>query len=119
MTTEREPEVEIYVRADSADVLREVSDERTRHVEVEGWTEAHDDKHDKGELAGAAGVYAVNAAGILAGAAWLRFFNAVWPWSKQWWKPKTRRYDLIRAASLIVAECERIDRCALKGDGKS
>lgn len=33
-----------------------------------------------------------------------------WPWDKSWWKPKGARRDLIRAAALIVAEIERIDR---------
>ena len=31
-------------------------------------------------------------------------------WSKDWWKPKDKRRDLIRAAALIVAEIERLDR---------
>ena len=35
----------------------------------------------------------------------------MWPgWAWSWWKPKNRRHDLIRAAALIVAEIERIDR---------
>jgi hypothetical protein len=33
-----------------------------------------------------------------------------WPWSLHWWKPKSPRRDLIRAAALIVAEIERLDR---------
>jgi len=30
-------------------------------------------------------------------------------WAREWWKPKDRRRDLIRAAALIVAEIERLD----------
>ena len=30
-----------------------------------------------------------------------------WPWALNWWKPKDRRRDLIRAGALIVAELER------------
>jgi hypothetical protein len=33
-----------------------------------------------------------------------------WPWADKDWKPKDRRRDLIRAAALIVAEIERLDR---------
>jgi hypothetical protein len=29
-----------------------------------------------------------------------------------WWKPKDRRRDLVRAAALIIAEIERLDRDA-------
>lgn len=38
-----------------------------------------------------------------------------WPlsWAKSWLKPKDRRRDLIRAAALIIAEIERLDRAAL------
>lgn len=32
-----------------------------------------------------------------------------WPWDSKWWKPKTDREDLVRAAALIIAEIERID----------
>ncbi len=36
-----------------------------------------------------------------------------WPWDASWWKPKDRRSDLVRAAALLVAEIERLDRAAL------
>jgi hypothetical protein len=38
----------------------------------------------------------------------------LWPWSVQWWKPKDRRRDLVRAGALIVAEIERLDRAAAR-----
>jgi hypothetical protein len=34
----------------------------------------------------------------------------MWPWSREWWKPRNSRRDLVRAAALIVAEIERVDR---------
>ena len=37
----------------------------------------------------------------------------LWPWAASWWKPKNRRRDLVRAAALIVAEIERIDRATV------
>lgn len=33
-----------------------------------------------------------------------------WPWSREWWKPKNPRRDLVKAGALIVAEIERLDR---------
>ena len=36
-----------------------------------------------------------------------------WPWHRQWWKPKNARRDLVRAAALIVAEIERLDRATV------
>ena len=86
-------------------VLEEIAAECRRHVEVEGWTAEHDDTHVNGEMARAAACYADPR---------IAFFTVdgyfVWPWDRKWWKPKSRRRDLIRAAALIVAEIERLDR---------
>lgn len=71
--------------------------ERRRQIEVEGWTPEHDDGHRHSELADAAACYATND-------------RTLWPWSAEWWKPTTRRRDLVRAAALILAEIERLDR---------
>jgi hypothetical protein len=79
--------------------ITEIQAERQRQIEVEGWTPEHDDKHDNGELADAATCYACPSTRSL-----------IWPWDEQWWKPTTRRRDLIKAAALIVAEIERLDR---------
>lgn len=38
--------------------------------------------------------------------------TTVWPWDWAWWKPKNPRRDLVRAAALIIAEIERLDRAA-------
>jgi hypothetical protein len=43
---------------------------------------------------------------------------ALWPWGAHWWKPKTGRRDLVRAAALLVAEIERLDRINAPGDGE-
>jgi hypothetical protein len=88
---------------------RDVLAERQRQISVEGWTPEHDDEHDSAEMAQAAACYALNAAEQ-------RFtwpFDTLWPWSKDWWKPKTPRRDLVRAGALILAEIERLDRAAL------
>jgi hypothetical protein len=36
----------------------------------------------------------------------------MWPWARQWWKPTGARRDLVKAAALLLAEIERIDRAA-------
>lgn len=82
--------------------------ERQRQISEEGWTPEHDDEHDKGELAMAA-VYYINETGTVnrnGGKPW------GWPWDASWWKPDTRRRNLVKAGALILAEIERIDRIA-------
>ena len=89
-----------------AGVVGEIAAERERQKSVEGWTEAHDDEHADGELARAAACYARFA----------HYAPALppigWPWELSAWKQKGARRDLVRAAALIVAEIERIDRAA-------
>ena len=91
-----------------ADVLLE----RKRQIEVEGWTLDHDDQHPAGSLARAALCYAFAASRTHYS---IRFVPPrFWPesWHFRWWKPKNPRRDLVRAAALIIAEIERIDRHA-------
>lgn len=97
---------------DISKATRDVIDERARQWDEEGWTPEHDDTHVNGEMAKAAGCYAWAAAQSdeLRGV-----FNQpppTWPveWSGEWWKLKDRRRDLVRAAALIIAEIERLDR---------
>lgn len=91
-------------------VIEEIAAERGRQIEVEGWTPEHDDEHACGEMAYAAACYCI-ATVDRSGP------PACWPWAASWWKPKSRRRDLIRAAALIVAEIERLDRTT-QGDGE-
>lgn len=85
----------------------DVLQERVRQVTIEGWTPAHDDEHARGELARAAACYATASAD--------GYSDIVqWPWDEQWWKPKGRRHNLVRAAALIIAEVERLDRGAAR-----
>lgn len=97
--------------------------ERQRQRDVEGWTPEHDDAHDKGELIAAALSYAANAAvrvrlvGEGLSADKIDELSAkadlprTWPWERSWWKPAggTRRI-LVKAAALLIAEIERLDR---------
>lgn len=91
-------------------ILGELAIERARQISQEGYTAKHDDEHDSGEIAFAAACYAApenlyrmeqfaNGHSIVG----------VWPWDSNP-KRKSRRSDLVRAAALIIAEIERIDR---------
>lgn len=90
-----------------SDAARDVLTERRRQIEAEGWTPEHDDQHANGEMAAAAACYAFSAARSPH-----NILNTVWPWSLSWWKPKDKRRDLVKAAALILAEIERLDRAA-------
>jgi hypothetical protein len=86
---------------------QDVLAERQRQISVEGWTPEHDDEHGSGCMAFAAAAYAAHA---YAGP---RLSTTLWNWtgwSRDWWKPKNPRADLIRAGALILAEIERLDR---------
>jgi hypothetical protein len=92
-------------------VLDDIYEERQRQIDIEGWTPEHDDEHSEGEMAMAAACYAVSdKVGHIDRDP---FLLAFWPWLKKSWKPKDQRRDLIKAAALIVAEIERLDRQAL------
>ncbi|MBB3591696.1 hypothetical protein FHX08_002040 [Rhizobium sp. BK529] len=96
--------------------LLDVAAERRRQVEVEGWTPAHDDRHTDGSMAQAAAAYALKARSDESHANGVRIRPPyLWPdsWHVSWWKPKDRRRDLVRAAALIIAEIERLDRAAV------
>jgi hypothetical protein len=97
-------------RKDEAETLsqaaRDVLNERQRQISAEGWTPKHDDTHGKGEMAAAAACYANP----------IRKYRDprctdVIGWPKGWgYKPKDRRSNLVRAAALLIAEIERLDR---------
>lgn len=93
--------------AELSAAARDVLAERRRQVEQEGWTPAHDDQYDGGELSLAASCYAVAGDGphppqFLA--------PRDWPWDYEWWKPTDDRRNLVKAGALILADIERLDR---------
>jgi hypothetical protein len=98
--------------------LDEIAAERRRQIEVEGWSPEHDDEHlprpgrreRRGPLAEAAECYIAGSTGV---------FDLNWPWDTEYWKPTTYRRDLIKAAALIVAEIERLDRAALRAQSEA
>lgn len=87
---------------------RDVLAERRRQVEAEGWTPEHDDQYQHGEMARAAACYAsINSYPT----------PSMWPWAPEWWKPRDFRSNYVRAAALLLAEIERIDRAAARPAG--
>src|SRR5580693_728278 len=91
-------------RPQLSDAARDVLAERERQVSAEGWTPEHDDEHNDCEMVLAAIVYAESASGYQVTR------SGTWPWHFAWFKPTTPRRDLVKAAALIVAEIERLDR---------
>lgn len=82
------------------DVIRE----RARQINEEGYTVVQDDSYDDNELARAAIAYAVGNIGS-------------WPmtWDFEKFKLTDRRRNLVKAAALLIAEIERIDRAKISG----
>ena len=116
--------------AAACDVLAE----RERQVKAEGWTPEHDDEHDGGELSAAAAAYALHAADHLHPQSQGDGGDDApdcWPWHDSvpgrgegpertvpaWWKPGAPRRSLIKAAALILAEIERLDRAEARKAG--
>lgn len=91
--------------------------ERRRQVQAEGRTLEHDDQLHDGEMARAAACYALPEAERSDHTITGDDAPIFWPWAEAWWKPKSRRRDLVRSAALLLAEIERIDRVTGCHDG--
>ena len=109
--------------------LTELADERARQLTEEGFTPEWDDRHHPtGNLALAAAAYATFSAmgaaarehharslwGFVPG--FIGILGQLWPWPAQWFKPRNRRTELLKAGALIIAELERLDRQAERED---
>ncbi|MBE5528411.1 hypothetical protein A9J41_12950 [Laribacter hongkongensis] len=92
----------------------DVLNERRRQMDVEGWTPEHDDAHENGEIATAAICYVLYSNADTSTKHLM--VPQGWPWDYAWWKPTTPRRDLVKAAALLLAEIERIDRAMLAAD---
>uniref|UniRef100_A4WTA9 Restriction alleviation protein, Lar family n=1 Tax=Cereibacter sphaeroides (strain ATCC 17025 / ATH 2.4.3) TaxID=349102 RepID=A4WTA9_CERS5 len=91
-------------RAHLAEAAADVLAERARQISAEGWTPEHDDGHSRGQMATAAGCYILHQSHLGDE------LEVFWPWEMTWWKPTDRRRDLVKAAALLLAEIERLDR---------
>lgn len=89
--------------------VERIAAERARQVSKEGWTAEYDDAtHRRWQLTRAAICYLREAKGS-------KFHHGAptdWPWSDEWWKPRERMDDLVRAGALIAAEIDRLERLA-------
>ena len=93
----------------------EILAERFRQVSQEGWSPEHDDQHNDGALACAAACYAAKAEDQQKDRPTLDGFPpGFWPWDEAWWNPADPRRNLIKAAALVLAEIERLDRATAK-----
>lgn len=99
----------------AGDGVKLISAERRRQVEGEGWTPAHDDEHDTGELAIAAACYCIADHSIHGGRApggnfYDTTIRTLWPWSSDGFKPSEPIRNLVKAGALIAAEIDRLKR---------
>lgn len=85
-------------------VLMEVATERAKQIS-KGFDASQDDLYTTDELPRAAIVYALKGNGIET-----MLGRKIYPWNKQTFKDDGRRANLIKAAALLVAEIERMDR---------
>lgn len=98
--------------------IKDVINERQRQINQEFYSTENDDEYEQNELLRAAVCYAENV--VRRGWVFDSNFGPdvyqeeevpdLWPWDLDFWKPKNPRRDLVRAAALIIAEIERIDR---------
>jgi hypothetical protein len=92
-----------------------IAEERHRQIDTKGFSAAHDDEHDFGQIAAAAGCYAL--------AGWSNTTSQeLWPWEEpNPWKdqdrwnitPAERINELVKAGALIAAEIDRLQRSML------
>ena len=80
-----------------------ITAERQRQQNDEGWSASHDDQHGFDVLEAAALCYR-DASGADSEC------PTNWPWSLDWWKPKSRQRNLERAGALFVAASEVAER---------
>ena len=88
--------------------------ERARQRRMEGYDDAHDDKHHDFSLTSGAIAYLMDAR--QRGTTGHGFSDAApseWPWDRSDWKPKNLRQSLVVAVALGIAEIERLDRAGI------
>jgi hypothetical protein len=94
------------------DAARDVIGERKRQVTTEGCLPEVDDTYEDGQMALVAGNYALACAYPHERDLGRGQIPPYWPWAPSWWKPTTKRRNLVKAGALILAEIERLDRAS-------
>jgi len=122
----------MILKPEQKSAIQLIADERQRQVEVEGWTEQHDDSHTDFQMSMAAACYVsenvskhlenifkTNQSPLAEFKIYqLKDFKGKpigwtrgWPWDNKWWKPSTDKIrNLVKAGALIAAEIERLQR---------
>jgi hypothetical protein len=91
--------------------IERIAVERARQIEVEGFSDGHDEEHIEGQLSGAGIAYATLARNqIVSGHDLLTATPAqTWRWSHEAWKPSADPVrNLEKAGALIAAEIDRL-----------
>lgn len=84
-----------------------IAEERQRQIDVEGYDDMHDRHHTPQVFCRAAIGYALHEdpSKLVSDAA-----ANLWPWSKEFWKPKDHLRNLVRAGALIAAAIDRLQK---------
>lgn len=98
-----------------------IAAERQRQIDVEGWTQEHDQKHNDFQLSGAAICYAYEAGCTQTYKPRPRIDRLItdlWPFGYNWWRPSSLSSGvikkehsirmLVKAGALIAAEIDRL-----------
>ena len=85
-----------------------ITKERERQICEEGWTEEHDADHHYMEFVKAAISYCIANFDNIDGAD--EHSREWWPWDQQWYKPKTKLRNLVRAGALIAAAIDKLQK---------
>ncbi|WP_339860440.1 hypothetical protein [Thalassospira alkalitolerans] len=94
----------------ASSIAKEIMQERQRQIEDEGYDAHHDSLHEPDVIATGGAFYALPEETT----DWIKAKGVdLWPFDEHP-KRKDRRRDLIRAASMIVAEIEQIDEAERK-----
>lgn len=94
--------------------------ERQRQISAEGYTPEHDDDHKRGELAMAAALYAIPYESHMLSDSEVLPLHMALELSTNWTvKPEPdKRKRRVKAAALLLADIERMDRAAAKEGGQ-
>jgi len=109
--------VDVILQQIEGFAIKDVFNERQRQINQEFYSIENDDEYKENELVRAAACYTNNV--VSRGWTYSSFDPETyqseeapdfWPWDLDFWKPKNPRADLVRAAALLIAEIDRMDR---------
>lgn len=96
----------------TAAAIDDVMHERCSQLSEKGHAPEWDDTYTKGELVNGAIAYCDASVGEVTEEDAADVGLLFWPWPPETFKPRDKRSNLVRAAALIIAEIERLDRTA-------